>query len=643
MRDQKTTLLNIWAERLALIDIIYFLSLSIVKRICVRYDEHKVTFISQFILHAFRKTGIAKMFIPAGLSLDRKNNEGYSITYHLYEVYEDILQTFSARYLNNFSKSYRITAQQYLYQYIFNRFVFLVMAETAIGPKPYSDNAFYVVRHPLNHVFISYYRKKGISISQSIFSWESCKYYLRPFYLFLRIIVSLFDNTNIKGNPCKDKPTILIEYCDGLFEDFSFWRTHVNLDKINIVYYLDRNDDPAIDRVSKDMNARGFSWIDLHFYSLLQLGKIKIKAFFLLIYSFINVKLSLPFWFRVFQFERTMWFLFYQSAFRRLQAKVIIQHQEVSWVQEVQSEAIESVGGIMIGFHWSNYPFQKVPMLSPRHVSFVWGKIMHDLFRDKEGSSRYILPSGLWLLPKRDGYLDLGLFPDGTDFVIAILDNTFSYNTQFSMQTIATFYSKVLDLLKKNITWGGIIKSKYYNLHGFKVFPEEYGIYDKLHSLIKQNRLKVLDPAIPPFVASSHAHLSVCCGLATVGVLAGIYGNKFIQWDSVGCLRHPFYEDKEQKFTYSDFESFEQAIVDFYKGNGEIGDFSKWRKMFNHFDDFLADKRVGNFIQTFLDQNQKYQDVSKALDYAVAQYINGNSIASSFFKTDNFYHEDKHG
>ena len=126
----------------------------------------------------------------------------------------------------------------------------------------------------------------------------------------------------------------------------------------------------------------------------------------------------------------------------------------------------------------------------------------------------------------------------------------------------------------------------------------------------------------------------------TAGVIAGVQGNLTVLWDVAGWLRYPLYGDGDTKLEicYNTIDNFKQAIIKVGHGDyGNIGDFTNWKKMFNHFEDSLAPQRVGNFIHTFMLDVVNTSDPIQSLDFAADKYKKNNGITDDFFKINNLW------
>ena len=631
--------MTIWVEKIGASDIIFFLVKRLFHPFTLYYRESTVSHSGRYILNWLRKFNIYKKFIPVKLSLEKKRPDDHTLSY---QVYRD-LNTILYRYYNEIKlderEQLKDTISCYLSSILYFKIAFIKAVESEIKFKGEAgqQHIIYLNRHPFNKVVIPFYKEKGILLKQSLNFIPSFKLFLKPFLYAAAILASKLISKEVKTNISKIRPSIFVEYANESIFEFAFWRMNVNKRDFDIVYYLDRSDTFPSKDITDTIEGRGLKWIDAHTFSMFKIVSFNYKIIKDLLHSLISTPFSMPIWYRTFKFEYILWFLIYRTFFEHFKVKIIIQHQETLWRQGAQARAIEDVGGIMIGYHWSNYPYYFNPqILFAQHVFFVWGKMIGDLFRNQSNICKYFLPSGVVILEncKRGSPL-LNEF----NFIITIFDSSINDAECQTPYTLSQFYLKILVLIENNPSWGAIIKSKNWNLEGLSFLPNGEEIVQRLKSLIERKRAVVLDKTVSPATAASYANLSVCYGLNSAGVIAGIHGYKAIHWDCSGWLKHPFYKDPEQKFIFKTLDELEEAIIKVANGDNTIGDFSKWRQKLNYFDDFKAPERVGKFIQTFMDEVIRTDNAKHSLDFAVKKYVEENKIGEDFFKSEDWWDE----
>ena len=257
----------------------------------------------------------------------------------------------------------------------------------------------------------------------------------------------------------------------------------------------------------------------------------------------------------------------------------------------------------------------------------------------KGHTCRYVLPSGIWLKPtdqRRPKELDH--LSKELDFIIAVFDanvaHGFMQTPVLTPESLSLFLLRIVGLLEQNQRWGAIIKCKHQSIYDYEDILQQGGeIVARMRSLNKQNRLVELQVETSPITASENSDLAVCYAFNSAGIVSGIYGYRAILWDCLG-IEHPFYGDPDQKIVYRSLDELEGAIYSASQGDTTIGDFTKWRQEYNYFLDYQGDKRIGWFVQAFMEEIGRTNDAETALDLVVKRYIGENQIGDEFFRTD---------
>ncbi len=629
MKTQKSEAV-VWVERFGLVDIATLICKYLFSEKVIRYDENNTSQTVRIVLRFFNKLGMFRDILPAELELGADAN-GCSLVYSVQKELDGCTESFCSKYMQENTKAYKQMIKCYMASWLTARVKFINMVKlrtTQFGP---GNNRLYLARHPLNTYLVELCRKQGFSITESFFSLDVLRFFLRPYFLLLLILLDKIFPKKHKSNIKETKPSIWVEYCNDTFTDLTFWKPYVRSNNMNTVYYLDRADTPLTAELAEKIEKRGLRWIELHTKALCS-DNVMMHDINTLLEKLVFKRVNVPFWTRNFQLEADILFLLYSSLFKRYQVKLLIQHQEFSWTQEVQKQAIESAGGIMIGFQWSNQIYYPEPQyLMPQHVYFVWGKVTSEWLEKKGNSCAYILPSGIWIMPDKKDEQPLINFTSEVKFIIAILDTSTGYNTYCTPSNLLQFYTRVIRLIEDNPSFGGIVKSKNWNVDGLTILPGGDDIVQRLKALCVAQRIVFLKPTVSPVTAAQHAHLSVCNSINSAGIISAIHGHRVIHWDCSCLLINPLYRDPDQKFIFKFLDAMERAILEVADGDSEIGDFLKYRQFFNYFDDLNAPARVGQFIQTFMDEIIKTGDRKQSLAVAVQKYIRDNNIGDDFF------------
>jgi len=395
---------------------------------------------------------------------------------------------------------------------------------------------------------------------------------------------------------------------------------------------MDRKDSPVSMESVDFCQQNGVKWVDCQ--KLFMLGSLDFQDIRAVVRQSIKFNRNYPYWFHCYVVYYDILLRLYTSIYKRYQVKILIQHQEHSWIQEVQKRAVESAGGIMLGFHWSNLPFIVNPEhLTPQHVFFLWGKNAHEWLFLKGNSVRHALPCGIWMVPGGRMPEKVCEFSNNIKFVISIFDSSCRYNDPQSPETLSQFYLCALELLEENVNWAGIVKPKnFINIDDLLLLPQGKQIAFKMRSLVEHKRLVLLNNLMSPIKAAACSSLSLCYGLNSAGIIAGICGYRSIHWDC-GWLGHPIWKDQNQNILYHSLDDIRQATVKASQGDETSGDFDPWRDYFDYFNDFNAATRVGGYIQNFIIEITKTNDVVHSLDICTKKYIEKNKVGKDFFES----------
>ncbi|MCX5677968.1 MAG: hypothetical protein NTY76_02550 [Candidatus Omnitrophica bacterium] len=625
MKRQKNV---IWIQRLGSPQIVSMLFRRIAGSSEIFYDEHCVTPTAKLIMKAIAAVGAGSLLRPAELSISQRDGEGFAASQGIWERMDKSIDRFCDDCCAGADGRSRKTIKSYLAAIVRSQCEFIGMVELKIDGAVDCDNILYITRHPANRALDGFYDRRNYCIKEYGLK-DTIKHYLKPlYYAFLALLVRFIPQRGL-GNACQTKPSVWVEYVKTDVFDFAFWRRHIVAETFDIINYIDRDDRGHFKETVDDITDRAFKWLRLDIVALMKLARLKPSDLAPIFFKRRLRSSNEPRWFAIYTFEYEILYILYRAVFVRFKARMLIQHQETSWRQDVQSRAIEDAGGIMFGYNWSNYYFYPLPThIFPQHVYFVWGDNIKESMMKLGNMSMNILPSGLWLTPGKETPAGLQKMAGGLDFIMAIFDNSAGYKVLHSPGSLARFYLEMLELLEQNPRWGGIIKSKSYDIAALRQLPRGEEIVSKVESLGKEGRLAVIDHGQSPLAVSREADLAVCYGLNSAGIVAAVYGTPAVHWDCGGVGRFAFYEDVQQRFFFKTLDEMKEAIRLSAAGDTSIGDFSNWAREFNYFNDLAAPARVGRFIMTFMDRLSATDEIRPSLKYSVERYMEENGLSS---------------
>jgi len=611
----------------------------------VRYVENNLSPVCKKILKSIENIQKMRVFLPMNTSLGKRSS--YDTTL-VYTVLDDIRRFCNHLWSNQpfpETESFREMINVYLSNLLYMKFAFLALIEHELKQKNNEnirDHIVYFDGTPLNKLLFSYLSDKNFTIRELVSYKKKIKFRLRPFFLLGMILGTRVVSDRVVSTLKEVKSSVWIEYAyqDIVDMSFSSWYDNKKRQEFDVVYYLDRADTPASKKITEDIESKKLKWIDTHFFSILRLSSFNLGMFINLLRVLFNENRRFPLWYKILKFDYLFWFFVYKSVYERFQVKIIIQHQETSWKKDIQAKAIEAVGGIMIGFHWSQYQCSFAPTINyPYHVFFVWGTDMYELILKDGNDYGHVLPSGNIITKNNSTDRLLVHLPKKTNFLMAIFDSSAGDFSHQSLETLSQFYLRLIKLIERNPDWGGLIKSKCWELEELGFLPNGDEIIERIKLLIKQDRLRMLDHTLSPGYVASCSDLSVCYGINSAGIIAGIYNARAIHWDCSGWERHFLYKDPDQRLIFRSLDEIEKAITEASKGNKQIGDFSRWKKKFNYFDDLNASKRVAEFIENFMVEVNKNDNADEALCKSVNIYIEKNRVGEDFFRISELWNE----
>ncbi len=632
----------IWVEKLNILHILFFIIENLYRNIEIRYDEHQISCFMQKIIRLLKKTGISPEFLPAGLSLGQKEEKGYALEYHKQDDLLSSLESFCNVNIPKEPKWMRYMTISYLASRLDPRVAFVTMVKKQKLQMKNCEHEIFIVSNFANYIIINYFKEKGVKIRQFIPIISYLRIIMIPPYLIIRPLLFQIFSKKIIGNIQRNdtKPSVWFEYVgrSAIWDQLgkTFGTSNINKD-YQFVYYFDRFDAPINSETTDYLENLNLSWLDLHNF---RHAFLNMRDIIYILHPFTIRKNNKPIWLIFFKVRCQVYYRLYLNLFKSFNVKVFIQHREGSWIQEIQAQAIKSAGGIMVGLHWSNLTSCKEPIyLTPQHVFFAWGKARYELLQKEGNTCEYILPCGIWIGENYSIDSLLKKLSKNVKFTMSIFDSDFVYNIFQTPETFSQFYITVIELLEENPQFAAIIKSKHNDLlEVLTKTPGGKNIITKIKYLINQKRIIILDPKLfSPITSAIHADLSVGYGINSAGIISGLYGCNVIHWDCAGWLKYPIYKDNDQKIIFSSTNEIKNAVKEAAKGDKSIGDFSKWRKKVNYFDDFRGKERIVQFIDYFMEEIIKTCDREHSLQFAVKKYIDKNGIPDEIYGTQEWW------
>ncbi len=634
----------IWVQELRCFFILVCLLRSFFFQLTVYYDENRVRTIPLLLLRVLDSLSLGGCFKQARLSFDCAESGDECLAYGIRDKVEECLEAICRKYSLTDDLRRKNMVKCFLYDSIYKRVSFIEMVRNHIrrcresGEEPFwhiypgaDDGEILLKGHSLNVFIAQAYRSIPLAVKSVGMRGEKAGIALRLLAYLPYIVYGLFFYRGVLTNISLPKPSVWVEFEDESGIDFTFWREHFQPDQGEIVHFLFRGDTRADIHNIRVLEERGYKWVDAHFLPALSMSGFGLKALVGVLRHLWVDMCRYPLLITYLFFLYNLNYSIYSALFRRFQVRIMIQHHDTFWMQELWARAVEAAGGILMGFHWSHYP-AVMPQnhLFPFHVFFVWGEAISRFIAPGGHTCHYILPSGLWLQDRRENNPVAELNPK-LDFVLACFDSSAAYNLHQTEETLSQFYLWLLDLIERQPTWGVIVKSKNWRAEDMTTLRRGELIVAKMKGLSAVGRLRVLSPDVSPLHASVQAHLSVCYGLNSAGIVSALHGCRAVYWDASRWHRHPFYNDSEQRFAFRSLDELEQAILQAAAGDDKVGDFSRWCRSYNYFGDHEAPRRVGRFMGDVMTLLNESGDASTSLRLAAERYIREHDVRPPFY------------
>lgn len=630
----------VWVERLTLPTLVWLRLESLLTAAEIRYDERQVTPAARGALERLTKAGLGFGLHPAGLTLARQDASGSALNYRREDELDRLVDAFCRRRMAERPLWYRRAFKSYLCDYLMFRVTFIVMVEAAAADRPAADNVLYLTRHPANGLVTGHDAWRGFRFRQSLAPRGILRAVGAPLALFCRLALALFRTPPRAPGLDEDRPAVWVEFDRsdlGRVVSRTFWRGQVDAKGFDLVYYLDRRDAFCDAETTAAIEAQGFRWIDCHApWSLARLSADDLAD---ALRAFATAGPGAPVWLRFFDLEFVLLERMWAAVFSRFRTRLLVQHQEFSWRQAPQARGLERAGGRMIGFHWSEFQFTTEPIhLNPEHLFFVWGRSNRGWLEAKGNDCENILPCGVWIPVEDRVTASIRERLAGADFTLALFDSSYDYNIFLSGGQLSDFLLAMLGLLDEHPRWKAVLKPK--ALARYAALPRGAEILDAVERLVRKGRLIALEPDLTPPTAALATDLSACFGLNSAGVVSGALGARAVHWDCSGWTRHPLKADPGQKVVYPTLDALKDAVLAAAAGDRSVGDFSRWRAAINHFDDRLAARRVGGWINGYMLKRGAGLGAAEALREAVSDYRREHGVDASFEAPDSWWKTD---
>lgn len=611
---------TIWVERLTVPTLLWLWLESAARDLMVRYDEHQTTPLAERLLARLRAAGAAGRWAPAELELDAQDERGRALNYRRESELVRLLEP-ALNAADGDSRD-RHALQSFVANALMFRVTFLVMVEAKLDG---GENEALLARHPANRLILEGWRGGKLRLRQTCSLNKHVKTLARPLRIFARAAADAVTWPKNAHSLENIRPAAWIQYYPtdflGGYLSRAFWVPFARSEDYDRVSYFDTPGYGVASEERERVRKAGMHWVECCPPS--RAAELSLGDLFGALSRFFAPR-AIAWWHRWFRFELELRTVIWAAVFRRYQVKLLVQYLEFEWTQAAQARGLERAGGAMMGIHWSDFPFTTEPIhITPSHVFFVWGENNKRWLEEKGTDCRHILPSGAYILPRQSDRAWAERLPKG--FRLALFDGSASYNLYTSPATLSRFLLAMLGLLDRHGDWSAVLKPK--READYRGLPDGERIMALQDRLVAQGRLIATPGQVGGAGVAAGVDLSVGLGHNSAAILAAAFGARAVLWDQAGWLDHPLHRVPGQQFYYRDLDGVLGAIEAAAAGDRGVGDFSRWRRLANHFEDADGPRRVAGWVDEYMAKAARGHG---ALDEACAEYLRRHRVGPAF-------------
>ncbi len=427
----------------------------------------------------------------------------------------------------------------------------------------------------------------------------------------------------------------LIQYEPGMMDRLPIgatqdWIEYGGLPPRRIVYYFNRSDTP-LDGATRDaLSRRGFGWID---YAQPQRhARDRDRLFFSWLAALLSAATmvrdrgGLARWLLL---ARTLPQVEVHREFLRLNRVALLhQHGEFTPGQMALNLACRQEGVAFVWGFWSALVFASAWYQNAfADLLLAWGDYDLGHCNVLSFDYRYSVKCGVLGYDGREAddvdrsaVLRAGLVARPR-FVVALLDSSHTVRSiHQTTERCVLFYRTVLALVRDNLDWGCVIKSKGAAYDELPVVP---GVQDTVAVLEAQGRCLRLAGETKPTLAALSADAVACFSVNSAGIQAALgSGRPTLHFDPNNLTMHPLsVAGGDGKIIFRDVAAFSAALRAIAAGDRSFGDLAPWAHLFDPFRDGMGRRRSGEVMRDYMAARDRGLSRDEALRAAVEAHV----------------------
>ncbi len=322
---------------------------------------------------------------------------------------------------------------------------------------------------------------------------------------------------------------------------------------------------------------------------------------------------------------------YWRNLYRQLNIKIVWAMYDEDCDKLVKAQALELLGGLYIGSHWSNYPFVTGFNQKCYDVLLVWG----DHFRLNIFNAYPYLgvfeigyPSDHYFKGQIDKAREIRNKYPGK-FIVSYMDSMMTNDIHYSLKMQLQLHTMLVELLEKNPQLIVFLKPK-----RKKYFQQVLRQLPQVQQMINQGRLDVFlgetqhTKAVPAMVGLA-SDLVFGLGISTAAAECCFAGTVAFHADLTGFLSNEFANQGLNKVVFRDLSKLTTAIQAQIDGQGiSAEECKKYHQMLDPFQDGKAYLRTGFVLKQLQEAFQAGLSREEAVKKARAAY--NDYVAQNF-------------
>ncbi len=527
---------------------------------------------------------------------------------------------------------------------------------------------YYASKEPLAHhaallsvlLWEKDFKKRTANFSYTLFSCLDQNYWLLIFLRFGQYVMSILKNSflfivfklkdTLKGVPAQAvSPKIGVYYAQGLDTDKKsdvFWLPESDIRPQDVCVYFLNPDEPRLP--TKEVIAK-LKGLGVGYVSLLSRKKnsvagvnldLSTKYFQLAAKNHMNAlkvliglvkhlggeKRGIKLW----QFERLMWLLgriallesFYKAYNIKLHTGFYAEDDQNIIAMDM---AVQRSGGIDTYVIWSNLPGPEI--MPSIDVYYDWGPHCTYYFEKIGHAFKNFVYVGypfdrlFNVVAQKAKEHKQQLRNKGAEFVISFYDNAHYEGGWFPKEDLIKIHETLFNRLKKDKTFGLILKPK--RLNSLEVVSKSR-LKPLMDDLEREGRLLVLKGKELPAEAALASDFAIGYGVfSSAGVECAFTGTKTVLYDPVNQKFDLFYKDGFGSFVFNNFDEIMVSIDNYRKNPAtqpSLGDFSFISREIDPFQDQKASLRIAKHMNCLFKEISSGKTKKESIDKANQLY-----------------------